>query len=177
MTSSESAGASARRVLLIGMMAAGKTSVGRALSAATGWPYLDNDELVQRATGVPTPEVLASGDEATLRAAEAAALDEALAASTPVIAGVAGGVVTDPALCERVAAGGFVVYLRAPLDVLVERVGSGSGRPWLQGNPGAALRRLFEGRDPEYSRSADLIVDVRNGTPDRLARQILAALR
>ena len=174
--SSDLTGAAAPRVLLIGMMAAGKTSVGRALSAATGWPYLDNDELVHRATGLPTPEVLAAGDEATLRAAEAAALDEALAAPAPVIAGVAGGVVTDPALCRRVSAGGFVVYLRAPLQVLVERVGSGSGRPWLQGDPEAALGRLFEGRDPVYRQVADLVVEVQGVSPERLAAQILAAL-
>lgn len=165
-----------QRVLLIGMMAAGKSSVGRALSAATGWPYLDNDELVQRATGLPTPEVLAVGDEATLRAAEAAALEEALAAPAPVIASVAGGVVTDPELCGRLAAGGFVVYLRAPVEVLIERVGSGTGRPWLVGDPAAALRRLFEGRDPIYSEFADLVVEVQHAPPERLAAEILAAL-
>lgn len=169
--------APAPRVLLIGMMAAGKTSVGTALSEATGWPYLDNDELVQRATGVPTPEVLASGDETTLRATEAAALQEALAAPAPVVAGVAGGVVTDPSLCERLSSSdGFVVYLRAPLQVLVRRVGSGAGRPWLEGDPEAALRRLFEGRDPLYVLVADLVLDVEHASPDQLARSILDAL-
>lgn len=168
--------AAAPRVLLVGMMAAGKTSLGRALSDATGWPYLDNDELVERATGRPTPEVLAGGDEATLRAAEAAALDEALAAEPPVIAGVAGGVVTDPELRRRLAAEGFVVYLRAPVELLVERVGRGSDRPWLQGDPAAALQRLFEGREERYVEVADLVLDVADVPLDELVGRVLDAL-
>ena len=86
---------SAPRVLLIGMMGAGKTTVGNALAALTGWPYLDNDELVRRATGRPTPEVLATTDEPTLRRVEATAFDEAMNTPRPVVAGVAAGVVMD----------------------------------------------------------------------------------
>lgn len=164
------------RVLLIGMMGAGKTTLGRELSARTGWPYLDNDELVARSCGRPTAAVLAAGDEATLRRAEADALDAALAAPAPVVAGVAAGVVVDPAARRRLVDGGFVVFLRAPLDVLARRVGGGDGRPWLDADPRAALARLQEGRMPLYREVADLVLDVDGVPPAELADTVLDAL-
>ncbi len=164
------------RVLLIGMMAAGKSSVGRALAARTGWPYLDNDELVHRATGHTTPEVLATADEPTLRRVEAAALDEALAADPPVVACAAGGVIIDPEARHRLTDAAFVVYLRAPLEVLVERAASGEGRPWLGEDPPAAYARLYEGREPLYCEAADLVLDVVGSTPAELADRIVAEL-
>ncbi len=164
-------------VLLIGMMAAGKTTVGHALSDLTGWPYLDNDELVRRATGRPTAEVLAAADESTLRRVEVGALDEALSAQPPVIAGVAAGVIIDPVDRRRMSEGAFVVYLRAPVALLAERVGGGDGRPWLDTNdPAAALEGLFEGREPLYCEAADLVLDVDAKAPERLAIEILDAL-
>ena len=164
------------RVVLIGMMAAGKSSVGRALAARTGWRYLDNDELVRRATGRTTPEVLAATDEPTLRRVEAAALDEALSAEPPLVACAAAGVVIDPEARQRLSDAAFVVYLRAPLDVLVERAASGGARPWLGDDPASAYARLYEGRDPLYHEVADLVLDQTDVTPDELAGRIVAAL-
>ncbi len=164
------------RVLLMGMMGAGKTTVGTALSRRTGWPYLDNDELVHRATGRTTPDVLASGGVAELRRAESLALAEALTAPTPVIAAVAAGVVEDARDLERLRTGGCVVWLRARLETLVSRVGTGAGRPWLQGDAATALAALYEGRAPLYERAAGLIVDVDELPGERVADRILAAL-
>jgi shikimate kinase len=163
-------------VLLVGMMGAGKTSVGTALSRRTGWPYVDNDELLARATGVATPELLRARGEAELRAAESAALTLALETPTPVIASIAGGVVLDAGDRARLARGGFVVWLRARISTLASRVGSGKGRPWLQPSPEAALRRLYEGRAPLYAEAASLVVDVDEATPDETAQRILDAL-
>ena len=89
------------RVLLLGMMGVGKSSVGKALSKRTGWAYLDNDELVARAYGRPTPEVLATGGVEQLREAESRALQQAYAEPAPVVAGVAAG--TAAALRRRPA--------------------------------------------------------------------------
>lgn len=164
------------RVLLIGMMAAGKSSVGRALAARTGWPYLDNDELVHRATGHTTPDVLALADEPTLRRIETAALNEALTTDPPLVACAAAGVIIDPDARHRLTDAAFVVYLRAPLDVLVRRLAGGKGRPWVQGDPAAAMARLYEGREPLYSEAADLILDEGELTPEQLADRILEAL-
>ena len=165
------------RVLLIGMMGSGKTTVGRALSELTGWPYRDNDEIVAEVEGISTDELLAQRGEKELRAAESRALAKVLSDRPPVIAGVAGGVVTSPADRALLSAPeGFTVYLYAPLEVLVDRVGSGEGRPWLQPDPEKALSRLLDGRDSLYREVADLVVDTSQGDPEAQARQIKTAV-
>lgn len=165
------------RVLLMGMMGCGKTTVGTALAARTGWDYLDNDELVRRATGKATPEVLRDRGEEAMRDAESAALTEALAIPAPVIAAVAAGIVEKAADRDRLRTGGYVVYLRARMSTLVERVGSGEGRPWLQPDPAAALARLHRGREELYRQTATLVLDVEEASPENLADVILAGLR
>ena len=165
------------RVLLLGMMGSGKTSVGAALSARTGWPYRDNDATVAEIAGVDTPTLLGRDGVAALRAAESAALRRAVTDPAPLVAGVAGGVVEraeDLELLRDTQA--FVVYLHAPLAVLVARVGDGGGRPFLQPDPAAALARLLAGREPRYREVADLVVDTTQGTPEDHAAQVLAAL-
>jgi shikimate kinase len=162
------------RVLLIGMMGAGKTTVGHALAARLGWPYLDNDELLARAVGKDTRAVQQQDGEAALRRAESLALTEALTVAAPVIAGVAGGVVTDATDRDRLRRGGFVVWLRADLDTLIARV-RGTDRPWLGEAPEVAMRELYAGRAPLYAEVASLIVDVAGSTPQRSAETIASA--
>jgi shikimate kinase len=163
------------RILLIGMMGVGKTTVGHALAARLGWPYLDNDELLARAVGKDTRAVQQQDGEAALRRAESLALTEALTVAAPVIAGVAGGVVTDATDRDRLRRGGFVVWLRADLDTLIARV-RGTDRPWLGEAPEVAMRELYAGRAPLYAEVASLIVDVAGSTPQRCAETIAVAL-
>jgi shikimate kinase len=165
------------RVLLLGMMGSGKTTVGEEIAARTGWAYRDNDSLVGELAGMPTADLLERKGEGALRETESAALRRAIDDPGPLVAGVAGGVVErdeDVELLRRTDA--LVVYLHAPIDVLVERVGDGGGRPFLQPDPATALRRLFEGREPRYREVADLVVDTSQGTPADQAAQVLAAL-
>jgi shikimate kinase len=164
------------RVLLIGMMGAGKTTVGHSLSARLDWPYLDNDVLLALAVGKDTRAVQQQDGEDALRRAESLALTQALTVATPVIAGVAGGVVTDPTDRERLRRGGFVVWLRADIDTLIARV-RGTDRPWLGASPEVAMRELYAGRAPLYAEVASLIVDVVGATPERSAETIASALR
>lgn len=166
------------KVLLLGMMGAGKTSVGEEISRLTGWPYRDNDSLVAEIAGIDTASLLQRDGVDVLRDAESAALRRAVDGPGPLVAGVAGGVVEradDVALLRGTEA--FVVYLHAPVEVLVERVGSGAGRPWLQPDPETALRSLFEGREPVYRQVADLVVHTDEGSAADHAEQVLAALR
>lgn len=163
------------RIVLIGMMGAGKTTIGLAISQLTGWPYVDNDEVVAEIAGMPTRDLLQQHGEAAMRAAEFAAVDKVLAMDPPVVAGAAAGVVLNEELTARLHAGAFVVYLRANVETLEKRV-AGTYRPWLGADPGAAMRALYEGREPRYKNLAHLIVEVDDAVPDDVAKEILAAL-
>lgn len=166
------------RVLLIGMMATGKTTVGREIAARTGWPYVDNDELVVQMEGVSAPELLARDGEPALRRAESQVLATLLERPPPLVAGVPGGVVLDPADRLRLAeCDAHVVWLRAEIATLVQRVGGGEGRSWLDDDPEAALIRLAAVREPYYAEVADQVVDVDGVPADRVADLVLGALR
>ena len=100
------------RLILVGMTGSGKTTVGRLLSGATGWPYLDNDELLERDAGRTAREI-AAGGESAVRAAESAALMAGLAMPTPCIVVAAAGTILDPGSRAAMSGAGMVVWLRA----------------------------------------------------------------
>lgn len=163
------------RVLLLGMMGSGKTTVGRALSARTGWPYRDNDELLRELAGADTETVSQRGADA-LHLLEARVVHALLDQPGPYVAGLAASVVEQPDARARIARDGFGVYLRASVGTLVARVGDGGGRPWLKPDPRTALQRLYTGREPLYRQAARLVVDVDRLDPDQIADRILTAL-
>ena len=163
------------RILLVGMMGAGKTTVGHALESMLGWRYLDNDELLRRAVGMRTRAFQQRRGEAALRWAESLALSVALSEAGPLVAGVAGGVVMDPLDRDRLRRGGFVVWLRAPVETLARRVAH-TDRPWLRNDPRVALAALYAGRAELYASVANLIVDVDVLTSDEGAARIAAAI-
>jgi shikimate kinase len=164
------------RVLLIGMMGAGKSTTGWLLSERLGWPYLDSDEEVQRQTGKTVPEIWKSDGEAAFRAEESKVLWQACHSPTPVVVSVAGGAVLDPDNQQLIRQSGLVVWLRAEVATLVRRVGVGEGRPLLEGGPVAALTRLSEARAPIYARLADLVFDVDRTAPPKVVDEIVAAM-
>ncbi len=163
------------RVLLVGMMGSGKTTIGHALGDLLGWPYRDNDELLHRLSGKDTRQVLEDDGVAALRRAESACLTLALTDAGPLVAGIGAGVVTDPLDRARLRTGGFVVWLRADLRTLARRV-AGTDRPWLGRDPYAALRRLYAGRADLYASVASFVIDVDTLPADVTARRIAAAL-
>jgi shikimate kinase len=166
----------AERIILIGMMGAGKSTIGASLSKLTGWPYIDNDQVVEQMVGMPTRDLLQQRGVEAMRAAESAAAIEVLTRPAPLIAGAAAGIVLDPAVSAQVHDGAFVVFLKARIETLAKRV-EGTYRPWLGDDPEATLRTLYVGREPLYEKMADLVLDVDGTTPDADAQRILDAFR
>jgi shikimate kinase len=164
------------RILLVGMMGVGKSTVGLALARRLGWVYLDSDEQVMLRTGRTVPELFAERGEAAFRSEEKRALDDAVASDRPAVVSVAGGAVLDPDNRSAIRTGGSVVWLRAEVATLAARVGAGEGRPLLGDDPAAALARLYEDRRPLYAELADLVVDVDDVTPDQIVDRIVGAL-
>jgi shikimate kinase len=165
------------RVLLIGMMGAGKSTTGHLLSSRLGWPYLDSDDEIARQTGRTVPEIWKADGEPAFRAEESRVLAQATTSAGPCVVAVAGGAVLDPANRARIRGSGLVVWLRAGVAVLAARVGNGVGRPLLEGGPLAALEQLSAARAPIYGELADLVFDVDRLSPPQVVDRIVAGLQ
>jgi shikimate kinase len=165
----------ADRVVLVGMMGAGKTTVGRELAARLGWRFLDSDALVEASTGSTVAELFATGGEDAFRAEESRVLAEALASDGPAVVSAAGGAVLAPANRALLATARAVVWLRAEPATLAARVGSGEGRPLLRDHPATTLAGLDAVRRPLYGEVADVIVDVDGLDSSMVVDRILAA--
>ena len=164
------------KVLLVGMMGAGKTTVGRLVAERLGCPYADSDAEVEAATGRTVPELFAELGEAAFRSAEAEVLARAVAVDGPAVVSVAGGAVLDPANRALIRRSGTVVWLRADPATLAGRVGDGAGRPLLADRPAEELARLEAVRRPYYAEVAHAAVDVDGSAPEAVADAVLAAL-
>ena len=165
-----------RKLLLIGMMGAGKTTTGRLLADRLGWPYLDSDDEIERQTGRTVPQIWKEDGEPAFRAEESRVLAEACARTGPAVISVAGGAVIDLENRALIRQSGLTVWLRAEVNTLALRVGTGAGRPLLEGGPSAALNRLSAQRAPVYAELADLVFDVDRMSPAQVVTGIVEAL-
>jgi shikimate kinase len=164
------------RVLLLGMMGSGKSSVGRALAERTGWPFIDNDALVERATGLTARELLRDRGEDAMRGAESAALRAGLGIPAPAIVATAAGTILRAEDRDRIDDGGLVVWLHAPAPVLAARAAGAAHRPWLDDDPVAWFTRTIEEREPLYRAVADLEIDTGATDPDTIADRVVERL-
>ena len=163
------------RVLLVGLMATGKSTVGRLVAQKLGWPYLDNDDLVRRAAGAALEDLRQRVGADGLHEAESTALRHALEAAPPVVAGAAAWVVVPREnRAAIVGSGAFVAWLRARPETLVRRIGDEADRPFLRPDPLAALRRMAADRNPLYAEISNLVVDVDDGDAASAASRITA---
>lgn len=164
------------RILLVGMMGAGKTTTGHLLAERLGWGYRDSDADVEAATGLTVPELFARDGEAAFRRAEATVLANACADTSPSIVSVAGGAVLSEENRRLIAASGIVAWLRARPETLATRLGDGIGRPLLGDDPAAAVVRLDAVRAPLYAELADVVIDVDELDPVAVADRIIDAM-
>jgi shikimate kinase len=171
-------GETASSIMLVGMMAAGKSSVGRRLAERRGWEFFDSDRQIEAITGRSVAEIWRTDGEAAFRALEAQVLADALASTTPRVIAAAGGTVLDPRNRRLMSLHHPVVWLRARPDTLARRVRAGSAvhRPLLDEDPEGVLARLDAARRPFYEDVADVTVDVDDLTAEQVAACVEAAL-
>lgn len=158
------------RVVLVGPMGAGKTTVGRVLAERWGVEVRDTDADVEARAGKPVSDIFVEDGEERFRELEREAVETALATHDGVLS-LGGGAVLDPATREALA-GHRVVFLRVGLADAVRRVGLGTGRPLLLGNVRSRVRQLLEERTPIYEAVATLTVDTDGRTPEQVADDI-----
>ena len=163
-------------IYLVGLMGAGKSTVGRWLARRLKLRFLDSDQEIERRCGVKIPVVFEIEGEAGFRTREAQVIAELVALDHIVLA-TGGGAVLSPTNRQRLAERGFVIYLRARPEDLYERVRHDRNRPLLAAaDPLARLRELYLERDPLYQAVADLVVETGSQGVQALARQLLDKL-
>lgn len=165
-----------KSVVLIGLMGAGKTSVGRRLAKRYELPFTDTDDEVVKAAGCTIEDIFRLYGETAFRDGEQRVIARLLDSGPQVLA-TGGGAFMDPRTRAKIGEKGVSVWLRADLDVLVGRTGRRGGRPLLKdGDPRVTLERLMEERYPIYG-EADIVVDTRDEPPDVTVERVANALK
>ena len=150
-----------RNIFLVGLMGAGKTTVGRVLARRLGLPFVDSDQEIEARTGVSIPTIFEIEGEEGFRQREAQVIED-LTQHEALVLATGGGVVLDPANRAYLKSGGWVVYIDVPPETLYERIRHDRNRPLIQvENPLARLQVLYAQRAPLYRDVADFIVDGR----------------
>jgi shikimate kinase len=166
-----------RTIALVGLMGAGKTSIGRRLAQRVRLPFIDADTEIEAAAGMTIPEIFERHGEAAFRDGERRVIARLLENPAHVLA-TGGGAFIDPTTRALLRARAVTVWLRADLDLMLARVGRRglNHRPLLKGrDPRAVLQALMAERYPLYA-EADLAVDSLDGPPDATVERVLDAL-
>ena len=164
-----------RTIVLVGLMGAGKSKVGRRLALRLGLPFSDSDPEIEAAAGETIEEIFANRGEQVFRDGERRVIARLLAQPVQVLA-TGGGAFMDPMTRSLIGRRGVSLWLRADLDTLVTRVLRRSDRPLLKrGDPRVILAELMERRHPIYA-EADLTVDSGAGSPEVTVNRLIAAL-
>jgi shikimate kinase len=164
-----------RSIVLVGMMGAGKSSVGRRLAARLNIPFVDADAEIEGAAGMTIAEIFAKHGEPYFRAGETRVIARLLESGPQVLA-TGGGAVMDQRTRDLIHIKGISVWLKADLDTLMERVSKKQNRPLLKNpDPRGVLERLMIERYPVYALAA-LTVPTRDERKDVIAAEVFEAL-
>ena len=140
-----------RSVVLVGMMGAGKTSVGKRLAARLGLPFIDADEEIEAGARMTIPEIFEKFGEAYFRDGERRVIARLLEQG-PCVLSTGGGAFMNASTRERISRCGVSIWLKPDFEVLLRRVRKRSNRPLLQTpDPEGTLRRLLHEREPTYA--------------------------
>lgn len=166
-----------RPVVLIGLMGAGKTSVGARLADQLGAPFKDSDAEIERAANLTVPEIFSRYGESDFRDGERKVIARLLSGG-PLVLATGGGAFMNAETRAVIAERAVSVWLKADLDLLVSRTSGRTHRPLLNdGNPREILGRLIHERYPVYG-TADISVTSRQGqSHEQMAKRIVAALK
>jgi shikimate kinase len=165
-----------KTIALIGLMGAGKTTIGRRVAAALGLPFKDADCEIEKAAGLTVQEIFDLHGEADFRRGERSVIRRLLHEPPHVLA-TGGGAFMDPETRALIRELAISVWLRADLDVLARRVERRDDRPLLkEDDPRAVMERLMAQRYPIYA-EADLVVDSNNAPHAAAAAAVIRALR
>ena len=165
-----------RTIVMVGMMGAGKSSVGRKLALRLGLPFVDADVQIEEAAGMSIPDIFETRGEAEFRSGEARVIARLLDGGPQVLA-TGGGAFMNPDTRALIRDKGISVWLKADFEVLMKRIRRRSDRPMLKtADPAATLQRLIEIRYPVYA-EACVIVESREVLHEVIVEEILDALR
>ncbi len=168
--------AEGKPLVLIGLMGSGKSTIGRRLAAAIGWRFVDADEEIEAAAGCAISDIFAIYGEPIFRDLEQRVLARLLSEGPTVLA-TGGGAWMQPQVRALIKEQAISLWLRAELEVLVDRVSRRDHRPLLKdGNKQDIMQRLMRERYPIYA-EADITVDSSNGPHERVVERMIAALK
>jgi shikimate kinase len=164
-----------RTLVLVGLMGAGKTAIGRRLAGRLGLRFVDADQEVEEAAGCSVEDIFDRYGEPAFRDVERRVIARLLHEPVHVLA-TGGGAFMDPETRELIARRGISLWLRADLEVLLARTGRRTDRPLLKaGDPREVMARLQSEREPVYAQ-ADIVVESLDGPPEETVERALAAI-
>ena len=164
-----------RTVVFVGLMGAGKTAIGRRLAQALDLPFVDSDHEIETVSRMSVPELFERYGEPEFRSLEQRVI-ERLLRDGPRVVSTGGGAFMNPQTREAIAEFGISVWLKADLDLLMERVSKKQNRPLLKNaDPRAVMRKLMQDRYPVYA-LADVTVETRDARREVIADEVLSAL-
>lgn len=166
-----------RPVVLIGLMGAGKSSVGMRLADMLRAPFRDSDSEIEKAANLSVPEIFAKWGEPEFRDGERKVIARLLA-GPPLVLATGGGAFMNDATRDEIARRAVSVWLKADLALLVSRTAGRSHRPLLnRGNPREVLRGLIETRHPVYAKADVTVVSHAGQAHEKMATRIIGALK